>query len=571
MNVCTELIAKLDNVAAEVAALTNKAMARVPAAGYAVPMIMDCAEVSGNQAVDQVTPWGSAAFSTIFRGMLNVLHRTMERASARKEPFQLFFNTSQELDPDVKEALKLEGLNLLFLNEKVAIEGRLREIDKVGEGYRITLTSSGRRNALTLLHQKASYLQHAEQERELLNGLRTEKVTDQDDHRERLVQLTLRLEMKEINVLRKGLPDVWQDLLDGLGLQDTDLPTFLGFTVKMSDQLFRWHSTDTLFELCSAFARTYERQEIPRERVNRLVAIFSSNLNVAKSAGTAVPFIQFGDWVRFWPFAYHIMLPELIFITAVQNKYEELWSKTFGARLAKAVNFVAGRLPNYKNLVVATTKKKTNIGDIDLAIFDLNTRELMLCELKTVFDKFRTDFQLSNFARQKVNFDKAKQQLNSSCHAIINGAWKLEEIFGGAVKGKPSKIHPIILLWKDQFNPLLDDPDYVPVVTFNTFVYLFTESRGNLGELAGTIGQLERVFWVSRYVDDFWPVGKDRLLLSRQLEIDALPPQSYVSKLPLTPLAAREIATLSHLPEDWREQLAAEGEKSEYHFATGLP
>lgn len=570
MDVSAELLAKLHNVAAEVVSLNDKAMERVPAVGYAVPMIVDCSEARANYAVDRVTPWGFADFSAIFRNMLSVLHRTMERASMREEPFRLFLNTSQELDPDIERILDIEHFNLLVLNERVSINSRMHTIEKVGERYRISLASSRRRNALTLMHLKSSYLQHSEEERELLKGLRAGKVTDQDAYHEHLVELTLALEMKEIDILRKGLPDVWQDLLDGLQLQDSDLTTFLGFTVKMGYIPFQWQKTDTLFDLCGAFARTYKREEIPKERFDRLLTILSSDLKEAKDAGTAVPFIKFGNWIRFWPFSYHILLPELVFITAVQNKHEGLWSKTFGSKLAKAANCLVRRLPDFKNLIVATVKKKSGIGDIDLTIFDKNTRELLVCEIKTVFDKFRTDFQAGNFAKQKVNFEKAKHQLNNVTASIACGTWKLEDIFSGAVKGEPSKIHRLILLWRDQFNPLLDDSEYIPVATFNTFVYLFSEARGDLCELVDTIGQLERVFWISRYVDDFWPIGNDRLLLSRELETDVLPPLSYVNELSLTKLAAKEISTLRHAQENWQEQLSARGDEEQYHFVTGL-
>jgi hypothetical protein len=77
----TELLAKLADAAAEIAELKLKAMEHVPDAGYAIPMIMDCAEVRANHVVDQVAPWGFGTFSAHFRGLLNILHLIMNRAS----------------------------------------------------------------------------------------------------------------------------------------------------------------------------------------------------------------------------------------------------------------------------------------------------------------------------------------------------------------------------------------------------------------------------------------------------------------------------------------------------------
>lgn len=570
MDIAAEFLEKLNGVCAEFAAIRGRAIQQLPAAGYAVPMIVDCAEVRANDAVDQVGGWGAATFSVIFRTLLSALDSTMEREQGREEPFRLFFNSSQEIDPTVDRFLGLEHAILLIQNERVGIVDGLYTLESIGGRFRVSLSSPRRRNALTLLQSKASFIFGTDEQRELLNGLNNDKITDQDSHREHLVELTLRLDMSEIDVLRKGLPQVWQDLLSGLVLQDAEILTFLAFTVKLPDMLFHWLSMDALFKLCNAFATTYGRDELSRESFEKLMDILSSDLGAAHTAGTSVPFIRFGDWVRAWPFSYHTMLPELVFVTAVQNKQPKLWSNTFGSGLALAAVHLASRLAPFDNLIIKTLRRKSGVGDIDLAIYDKKTHRLLLCEIKTVFDKFRTDFQLSNFAVQKVNFEKARQQLIASQDAIASGAWKMEDIFGHDVKQPPSKIDRMLVLWRDQMNPTLDTTDPIPVVTFDTFVYLFSESKGDLAEFVDTIRQLEQVFWVSRHVDDFFSLGDGQVLVSRELEMDMLPPLSFLNRFEMTGLAFRELGTLRHLPENWREQMAARGEEVDFHFVASL-
>jgi hypothetical protein len=96
----------------------------------------------------------------------------------------------------------------------------------------------------------------------------------------------------------------------------------------------------------------------------------------------------------------------------LMRKHPHDWNNTVGSDLAEVADTLCARLPAVPGLLFATMKKKAGIGDIDLAIYDRRSHVLLLCEIKTVFDRFRTSYQLSNFAGQRVNFAKAAR--NSS-------------------------------------------------------------------------------------------------------------------------------------------------------------
>jgi hypothetical protein len=263
------------------------------------------------------------------------------------------------------------------------------------------------------------------------------------------------------------------------------------------------------------------------------------------------------------------MLPELVFITAVQQKYTAIWARTFGTDMAFVADVVAARLPKFRNIVIATRRQKRGVGDIDLAIYDVERQHLLLCEIKTVFDKFRTEFQAGNFINQKVNFERAIQQLSAANVAIESGVWTMKEIFEGGT-GSPSKIFRLLLLWRDHINPSLDGGECIPVVDFASFIYMYERCAGDLEKLIRSLTQLEKLFWVSKYEDYTLPVGGAFVEVLREGEIGCLPPADHLRGLPLTDVVLEEALSLLHLPDDWEHQRDAAGDKSIYLFRTPI-
>jgi hypothetical protein len=261
----TELLIHLRQVAAENSVARSNAEEAMPAVGYAVPMIADCAEVKSNRAVGAVPPpWGSANFSGLFRNLLSILYRTIAKVQHNDDDFRLFFNSAQELDPHVENLLEFEQLDTIIQDDIINIIERRKTVSKDGGSYRLSISDSRRRSALTLLREKASYLSYSKQERQLFTALSKRRVYEETRDHERIIRLTLQLDLRDINFLRKGLPNTWSKLLSTLGIVDADIPTFLAFTLGLPDIPFRWHKSDTLFELIGKFVKTFKRPAIPR-------------------------------------------------------------------------------------------------------------------------------------------------------------------------------------------------------------------------------------------------------------------------------------------------------------------
>ena len=180
------------------------------------------------------------------------------------------------------------------------------------------------------------------------------------------------------------------------------------------------------------------------------------------------------------------------------RKYSDEWDNTVGSELAKVADAVCAGLQRVTGLFFATRKKKASIGDIDLGIYDSRSRVLLLCEIKTVFDRFRTNYQRSNFTGQRVDFARAATQLSRSADAITHGVWKLSEIFDRKLEGVPARILSLVLTWYDQHNPWVGiEATNLQSCNFRVFRYLFEQGNGELVKVHEAIAQLSRIYCVA--------------------------------------------------------------------------
>jgi hypothetical protein len=251
------------------------------------------------------------------------------------------------------------------------------------------------------------------------------------------------------------------------------------------------------------------------------------------------------------------------------RKYPEDWNNTVGSDLAKVADTIRNGLPDKPNLLFGIMKKKKGVGDIDLGIYDSESRVLLLCEIKTVFDRFRTNYQLSNFIDQRVNFDKAASQLVAAKEAIENGEWKLSEIFNCKLDGSPSRILTVVLTWYDLHNPWVGIAETNLVsCNFRVFRYLFAQAGGNLDMVYEAIFQLSRIYCVAVLQPSFQlPVEGQEVFVKRQVQTELLPPNEELDQMQLCEIVRQESASLPKLPANWRDQLVDIGQNMhDYHI-----
>lgn len=381
------------------------------------------------------------------------------------------------------------------------------------------------------------------------------------------IPLVLETGMREIDFLRNAVPKAWRRLAECIGFAIEEALRFQAFIQALLEVGVMWFRSDDLPEIFTDFVKERGLARVTEDRFRRLLDFFSAPPEIIEW-GIAVPFLQFGDWFAYWPFAHHVLPPSLTFLCLLMRKHPDDWNNTVGSELAKVADAVCSGLPVIPGLFFATRKTKAGIGDIDLCIYDSRSHVLLLCEIKTVFDRFRTNYQMSNFVGQRVNFAKAAAQLAVSANAIKSGAWKLSVIFNRRVDDQPPRILSLILTWYDQHNPWVGIESENPqCCNFRVFQYLFKRGNGNLVNVHEAIAQLSRIYCAASLLSRQYSSGSETVLVKHEVQMDLLPPEETLRDMPLSNLVKQELGSLQKLPIDWREQLAAAGQSAhDYHI-----
>lgn len=257
-----DLLAIYDCRIAEIRQAREAILKRLPAAGYSVPMILDCAEATANDEVDKLTPWGAATFSAIFRNATEAARAALERH--QEGDFEPFFAASTALDPEVHGFVLATGALTGAINERTGIaKGYLNVTAKDGGGYRVALARSRRRSALTLLRTRAQFMAATPELKKILTNHAKSIVID-SDFEPQLVDLLRQGGLAEIDPLRCGLPKVWSKLLQALEITDQGLLAFLGFVSALRTMPSRWFRKSHLLKLFPSFCEEYNFPLAPR-------------------------------------------------------------------------------------------------------------------------------------------------------------------------------------------------------------------------------------------------------------------------------------------------------------------
>lgn len=220
------------------------------------------------------------------------------------------------------------------------------------------------------------------------------------------------------------------------------------------------------------------------------------------------------------------------------RRHERAWSQTMGSSLALAADTLAAMLPQMTRLKIAARRKYSG-GDVDLALYDVQTRELLVCEVKTVYDKHRTDGLMHRFEEAKVNVDRATSQLRATEQAIASGQLTLKQLFGIG-DPPPSRVHIALLTWLDPIDVTMGTPhENVLSMNFATFLWLAHASAGDVRALAAATRELRNLWAVAlaRQLD----LGQPELTADVEVQGGFLDARANLATLPLSPLCCRVI------------------------------
>ena len=339
-------------------------------------------------------------------------------------------------------------------------------------------------------------------------------------------------------------PAGWAKFESAIGVDIQGMAALAGFLVFLSfaaDTVGHsyWYDEPFLIRLWNIYAQAYPQyRSFSSDSLLEAVRGFSMAPSEATKYLIHPPFFRLhGRFLRNPCFlGAHNLLAGLL-IMAIR-RHERAWNETLGSSLARAADTLAAMLPQTARLKVAARRNYSG-GDVDLALYDTQTRELLLCEVKTVYDKHRTDSLMHRFEEAKVNISRAASQLRSTEQAIASGNLALKQLFGIGVP-LPRRVHMALLTWFDPIDVTVDTPDEdILSLNFATFLWLAHASAGDVQMLAASTQELRNLWTVAlaRPLD----LGQPEITADVEVQSDLLDARASLATLLLSSLSRRII------------------------------
>lgn len=514
----------------------------VASANYVVPMLFDLAMKRGNEVVDHVPRYSSLDHSMIWSDLVACV--------ARFETFAIpYFNSALVADPFAEELLGYEHNRLMRRHVVASFEQDMWTLVRDENGLRIRLAEPMRRSALHLIANEARHLRTPEPTLDMLR-----------DPNRGSADLALASGTNDLKIFATSCPDAWARLQAGLPFPLDALPAFRAFVLTLGELEWRWwYHRAELWDAWGRFTRDRGLNSYDEATLYALVDFHSVTVDEARDWGVQGAFLRFGETFGLWLFVFHVLPPDLHFLVLLARRYESLWSRTLGADLELVADGLCSELALVDRVVCAPRRRRKGVGEADIVLLDPDTSHVVVCELKTVFDKFRTHLQMRNFTEQKVNFPKALGQAMTAAAAIADGRWPMRDLFGREAPSAPSGVTPVVLTWWDTYNPTLGSDAPIACCNFDTLLYVVREAGGDVAAAVQALAELAGVFCPGVLVEQDATVDGVQITMRREVQGDALPPPRRLAELPLCELARRLIADLPAWSDDDAEEATDEG------------
>lgn len=529
------------------------------AAEYTIPMLIECAISLSNNIVDSTPRFSTADHISVFKAMSILMSKLK---SYKKDKFDPYFIEAYSCDSDVMDFLLNAMRKLSDLNSLISINEGYYTVNETDNDIRVGLSRQFRRSAMHIVNLKCEYLSYTERHQNSLNNFFSgDKSTDE------LVLVALDGKLKELEIFYNGMVQEWDKFMSDFKFSLDDLISFQGFIVYLRGYCI-WNKMGGLKQLWSLYCEEYAIKIGDEETFKEMVELYSLSPDQAKDWGIASAFIIMGDWYVYWPFFLSIMDGSLLLMSIFHRKEQNKWSKTLGSYTSRISTYIANSLKYFHNNYIVSEKLLKKIGDIDLAIYDENNKHLLLCEVKTVFDKFRTNYQYENFYSQKINVKKAIKQLKQSKQIILQEIYTLDDIFKSTGLGSPERISLIILSWWDIFDPTIGtDDEEILCCNFKTFSRLYDECCGNITLLVDVINELRSIYCPAKLVEiSSFNDNEDIVHVYREMQTDILPAPIKLKTCYQHDKIRDFLKDLPHLPMNWRDQMTEHGEDPETYF-----
>jgi hypothetical protein len=361
--------------------------------------------------------------------------------------------------------------------------------DRSKDHFLISLTEKARFTALMMLDQRSKSI------RASVCLKAKDTVAPDPAAQDYTVRVSLAFGLGALNDLRIIMPDDWRRFEEESGLRADDIETFDAFISYLDISCGLWlPEGDGLRSLFDDFVRSYGRPDIDKQMFDKLLDLFSLPLEQAAKWGIPAAFIGLGEsYLRFDDYK-RLMDPGLSALSLLVRKYEGAWSRTVGSQLAKAADYIGSKLDKHSRMSVVT-RRNTRHGELDLAVYDKLSNDVVICEVKTVYDRFRTSFRYESYAHERVDVAKAVKQLRRIETAFAGDSLTLAEVFiGTSLPIKPRSITKCLLTWWDGLDLTINSPDDdIICLTFDAFITIMNACDGDVGSFATCVEELRSV------------------------------------------------------------------------------
>lgn len=374
-------------------------------------------------------------------------------------------------------------------------------------------------------------------------------------HGEDAVYFALASSDEWLRYLREADPGGWTQFTNDAGFTADELTGWVGFIVFLdfaaetaNHNLF--YDDAFLLRVFDVFKLGFPTAPIDRDRVPTLMKLFSLSPRDATRRRMPAPYFDVGaGYIRAAGYP-HIMSPAMGLLAIAVMKHDAAWSRTLGSSLARAADVIAQRLPTFARLHARPRRKLPGGGDIDLAVYDAHSATLVLCEVKTVYDKHCTASDMAGFEERKVDLNRATSQLRDAIGAISSGAVDMRYLFGKPLP-PPKAVHGALLTWLDPVDLTLGESNEdILCFNFASFIDLVGRADGDLAALVKTAQALRHIWCVAERE----PIDLQTLFpVTLESQIPLLDERTALAALALSPLTSSILAELPCLPEGWRQ------------------
>ncbi|NYT79805.1 hypothetical protein H0A71_22825 [Alcaligenaceae bacterium] len=355
-----------------------------------------------------------------------------------------------------------------------------------------------------------------------------------------------------LHFLTQSDPPGWLKFEQAMGVDAERLAALSGFLVFLefaAEQVKHsyWYDEAKLIELWEVYVLAYPQYgAVKGPSIVDTITRFSMAPSEAATTLMHPPFyLLHGKFLRN-PCFINVQGITATLLTIAIRRHERDWNNTLGSTLARAADTLKSLMPVLSCLDVAVRRKFPG-GDVDLALYDTQTNELLVCEVKTVYDKHNVDSLMHRFEEAKVNVDKAASQLEETALAISGGKLSMATLFGKKLAA-PKAVHKVLLTWLDPVDLTMGtEYEEVMCLNFSIFIYLIHASQGNVQAVATVVRELRNV----------WPValsrplnlGQPKLTAELEVQTNLLDRRSDLERLDLSPLSRKIIADMGSVDE----------------------